>query len=499
MILGPLKVDAMRLDWIAQKVGCAAAPSASWDVDIKGLAYDSRQVKPGFLFVAIPGRHHDGSAFIDDALKRGAVAVIGEQPLALRHVPYLCVPHARIALADIACAYFENPSAALEVFGVTGTNGKTTTAYMIRAMLDKATRSPGLISTICYEIGQRIIPANRTTPEAPDLQAMMQKMDRAGCQSVVMEVSSHALDQHRVRGIDFDVALFTNLSRDHLDYHETMEAYFDAKRRLFRELGQGNKQAVAVLNADDEWGRRLVDDVAGGPASLLTYGTGKDADVTVSDIQLDAGGSRFTVKTPWGDQAIRLHQLGRFNLSNALAAIAACGARGISLDVMVEALEHMQSVPGRLQAVAEGNPFNIFVDYAHTDDALSNVLQILREITPGRILLVFGCGGDRDRSKRPAMGRVAEQGADHTFITSDNPRTEEPAAIAEAIAAGYADPERHTICLNREEAIRLAIAQAQPGDAVLIAGKGHENYQEFGHTMVPFDDAEVARKILRGG
>ncbi len=496
MILGPLKIDAMKLEWIARKIGCDTMPSGGWDVDIKGLAYDSRQVKPGSLFVAIAGRRHDGSAFIDEALNRGAVAVIGEQALALRHVPYLCVPDARIALADIACAYFENPSARLDVFGITGTNGKTTTAYMIRAILAAAERRPGLITTVCYEIGERIIPANRTTPEAPDLQGMLQKMERAGCDGVVMEVSSHALDQHRVRGIDFDVAVYTNLSRDHLDYHGTMDAYFDAKRRLFHTLGQGGKQALAVINADDPWGRKLIAEVVHGSASLITYGTAPGADVAAEDIRLDADGSRCTVKSPWGSFPLHLRSLGRFNISNALAAVAACGARGMAPDRMAPALEHMRNVPGRLQSVADGHPFNVFVDYAHTEDALSNVLEIVREITSGRILLVFGCGGDRDRSKRPAMGAVADQCADYTFITSDNPRREDAAAIAREIATGFKDASRYVVCLNRAEAIRDAITLAGVGDAVLIAGKGHENYQEFGHTVIPFDDADVARRLL---
>ncbi len=497
MILGPLTMNAMRLENIVRALGGDPAMAAGfWDVEIKGLAYDSRQVKPGFLFVAIPGRNQDGAVYIDDALKRGAVAVVGEQPSALRHVPYLCVPDARKALADVACAFFANPSSALDVYGVTGTNGKTTTAYMIRAILRASERRAGLITTVCYEIGERVIPANRTTPEAPDLQAMLQKMQRVSCDSVVMEVSSHALDQHRVRGIEFDTAIYTNLSRDHLDYHGTMDDYFTAKRRLFEMLAEGDKDAIAVVNVDDPWGRKLADGLKPLPGRLMTYGTQHGADVLAEHVRLDTDGSRAQVQTPWGSVPIHLRQLGRFNISNALAAMAACGARGIALSRMAEALESMPSVPGRLQPVGAGRPFNVFVDYAHTDDALHNVLDILREITPGRLLLVFGCGGDRDRTKRPAMGAVAEQMADHAFITSDNPRTEEPATIAAEIAAGFSDAQRYTLCLDRAEAIRAAIEEARAGDAVLIAGKGHETYQEFSHTVIPFDDAEVARHVL---
>lgn len=496
MILGPLTIDTMKLEWITRNSGCALSVTGGDDVDIKGLAYDSRQVKPGFLFVAVPGRHHDGAAFIDDALKRGAVAVIGEQPLALRHVPYVQVPDARIVLADIACAYFENPSASLDVYGVTGTNGKTTVAYMLRALLTASGRRAGLISSVCYEIGSRVIPANRTTPEAPDLQAMLRKIEEAGCDSVIMEVSSHALDQHRVRGMDYDVAIYTNLSRDHLDYHGNMESYFDVKRRLFTSLGRGGKEAIAVINRDDAWGRTLAADVAAGTVSVVTYGASAEADVRAENIRLQSDGSRFTVQTPWGTTPICLRQLGRFNVSNALAAIAACGARGMELERMVDALETMEGVPGRLQSVAGGQPFNVFVDYAHTDDALNNVLSILREITAGRMVLVFGCGGDRDRGKRAPMGAAAERHADHTYITSDNPRTENPECIAQEIAAGFTDASRYTLCLDRGEAIRAALTEARAGDTVLIAGKGHEHYQEFGQTIIPFDDAEVARKIL---
>lgn len=496
MILGPLTMETMRLEHIAIRLGVTSKATSWMDTEIKGLAYDSRQVKPGFLFIAIPGQRQDGVHFIDDALKRGASAVVGEGALALRHVPYLRVPNARHALADIACMFFGNPSSALAVYGVTGTNGKTTTAFMIRALLAGQGRRPGLISTVRYEIGQRNIPANRTTPEAPDLQAMLQKMDRAGCDSVAMEVSSHALDQERVRGIDYDVAVFTNLTRDHLDYHASMDEYFAAKCRLFTELGQGPKEAVAIVNLDDPRGADLVRIVGEGPAVCLTYGMQPGADVVAEHVRLDARGSRCTVKTPWGDAPLRLKQLGRFNVSNALAAIAACGAGGMPVEELTSTLADMADVPGRLESLTPQHPFNVFVDYAHTDDALQNVLVVLREITRGRIRLVFGCGGDRDRSKRPAMGRVAQQYADYTVITSDNPRSEEPETIAKSIAAGFTHRSAYTIELDREAAIRQAVYAAKPGDTVLVAGKGHEHYQEFAHTIIPFDDGEMVRKAL---
>lgn len=486
----------MRVEKIIEELSFTHVASAAHGVDVKGLAYDSRQVKPGYMFVAIPGRRQDGMTFIDDALQRGAVAVVGEETVALRHVPYVRVPDARRALADAACTFYGNPSADLTLFGVTGTNGKTTTTFMLRSLLTSAGSRPGLISTVHYEIGQRVIPANRTTPEAPDLQAMLQQMQRVGCRQVVMEVSSHALDQQRVRGIDFDVAIYTNLTRDHLDYHGSMENYFEAKRNLFRSLGHGGKKATAVINLDETWGRKLVEDVVGGPADCVTYGTQPGADVVAEDIVLNRAGSLCTVRTPWGSVSLQLTQLGRFNIHNALAALTACASRGMPLDTAAQALEKIEGVPGRLECVAPDHPFNVFVDYAHTDDALNNVLQILREITPGRIWVVFGCGGDRDRSKRPAMGAVAEAWGDHTWITADNPRSEDPAAIAGEIAGGFGDPAGYTVILDRAEAIQAAIQRAGAGDAVLIAGKGHENFQEFGNTVIPFDDVEVARAAL---
>lgn len=485
----------MRLEEIARIVSPTSAVAAM-DVEITGVAYDSRCVRPGFLFAALPGRRENGIHFIDDALKRGAAAVMGESPLALRHVPYLRVTDARRALADASCAFFGNPADRLRVYGITGTNGKTTTAFLLRFLLQQHGWHPGLISTVRYEVGDRIIPAVRTTPEAPDLQAVLQRMERAGCDGIVMEVSSHALDQQRIRGIDYDVAIFTNLTRDHLDYHGSMDAYFEAKRRLFLELGRDRKTATAVINVDDPHGAQLLRDVQEGPADCLTYGVQQPADILACSLSLSSGGVRFLLQTPWGERDISSPLLGRFNVYNILAAVAAGGRQGIPLDTMVEALGRTPPVPGRLEQVSSNTRVKVYVDYAHTDDALSNVLGILREIEQGRILLVFGCGGDRDRSKRPVMGAVAEQGADHVFLTSDNPRSEDPAIIAEEIAGGFRDTTRYTIQLDRVTAIQEAIASALPGDTVLIAGKGHETYQEYKQTIVPFDDVEVARRFL---
>lgn len=485
------------LDEIARVIGAPLPPGTPLDTQLRGMAYDSRQVKPGFLFIAIPGQKQDGMHFIDDALKRGAVAVVGEAALSLRHVPYLRVRNAREAMAHIACSFFGNPATALELFAVTGTNGKTTTAFMLRTLLASQGRSPGLISTVRYEMGERIIPANRTTPEAPDLQAMLQQMDRADCDCVAMEVSSHALDQHRVLGIDFDAAIFTNLSQDHLDYHGSMERYSAAKQILFQQLGSGTKSAVAILNQDDPEVTAFANAVQSSSVQIWTYGYSAAADLRALHTEASPVGTVTQITSPWGDAELHLPLLGRFNVSNALAALCALAARGMELQPLVKALAEMPPVPGRLERVSpDDHPFQVAVDYAHTDDALRNALSVLKEVTNGRLLVVFGCGGDRDEAKRPLMGAAASEFADHAWITTDNPRSEDPAQIAETVARGFSSPDSYHILLDREAAIQAAIGEARPGDLVLIAGKGHETYQEFAHTVIPFDDAVVARRAL---
>jgi UDP-N-acetylmuramoyl-L-alanyl-D-glutamate--2,6-diaminopimelate ligase len=403
------------------------------------------------------------------------------------------VSDARKALSQLSCIFNGNPSGKLKIAGVTGTNGKTTTAYMIRNMLRDHGSSPGLISTVEYEIGTRVIPARRTTPEAPLLQSMLAQMVTSGCKSAVMEVSSHALDQKRVFGIDYDVAVFTNLTRDHLDYHKTMENYFEAKSLLFLELGKLEKRATAVINADDPWGQKLINMPL--HADILTYGLGSNAMICAEDIRLKPEGSAFNAITPWGRAAIHTRLLGRFNVYNALAAIAAGGAFGITLDTITRQLSEMVSVSGRLEEIPTDKGFQVFVDYAHTDDALENVLKTLREITPKRLLLVFGCGGHRDKTKRPLMGKVASVLADYSIITSDNPRNEEPSAIIAQVREGFGSANFET-CEDRAEAIRKALEMAEPGDVVLIAGKGHENFQEFANTTIAFDDRQVAKRYL---
>jgi UDP-N-acetylmuramoyl-L-alanyl-D-glutamate--2,6-diaminopimelate ligase len=465
--------------------------------DIEGIAYDSRQVKKNFLFVVLRGQHADGARFVDDALRRGAVAVVSEQDQwPRRDIAHIHVKDARLALAEIACAFYDRPSDRIELIGITGTNGKTTTSFMCREILRAAGRHPGLIGTVRYELGERIIPASRTTPEAPDIQFMLDNMVRSGCRSAVMEVSSHALDQKRVYGTDFDVAVFTNLTRDHLDYHGTMAQYFAAKTLLFRDLGQLNKRAQAVINMDDPWGQQLAS-TNGLRAGLVTYGLHPSADVRAEEVELAGEGTRFLLRAPWGMEDIELPLMGRYNVSNALAAIAACHALGVDPRFFGPALAHLSPVPGRLERIANPHGILAFVDYAHTDDALSNVLTTLREVCKRRLIVVFGCGGDRDRSKRPLMGAVAASLADQVIVTSDNPRTEVPEAIIAEIIAGIGHAPNVEVEADREKAIARAAARAQPGDILLVAGKGHENYQEIGKTVAPFDDREVLHRHLR--
>lgn len=467
----------------------------SYDPDILGIAYDSRMVQPGWLFVAVSGHQADGASFITEALSKGAVAVVSENDLKLGSgMVHVQVANARRALAELSCAYFGDLSRQMTVVGVTGTNGKTTTSYMIREIFKKAGMHPGLLGTVAYEIGERAIPASRTTPEATDIHAMFKQMKDVGCDSAVLEVSSHAIALDRVYGIDFNVSIFTNLTQDHLDYHKDMDSYFDVKAQMFKGLEEGQNRS-AVINVDDPWGRRLVDECQDG-ADVLTYGFGEKSMICASDATLSASGTKFNVVTPWGNRRISLQLLGRFNIHNALAAIASGGLCGVDLKVMAKALEGMKSVPGRLELVANRKGKKVFVDYAHTDDALKNVLTTLREICKGKLVVVFGCGGDRDHGKRPKMGKVAAELADMSIITSDNSRSEDPQSIAEDIMKGYVDLSTCEVILDRFQAIEKGLQLITRKDVLLVAGKGHETYQEFQGTIVPFDDRETVREIL---
>lgn len=467
------------------------------DPEIRGIAYDSRQVRPGHVFFALKGQRQAGELFIQDAIDRGAAAVITEKGghLGTGQTVMVQVADARQAMAQIACGFYHHPSARLKVVGITGTNGKTTTAFMVMNIFDSAGLKPGLIGTVEYIIGRRAIPATRTTPEAVDLQQMLDQMTGAGCHSAVMEVSSHALVQKRALGIEYDAAVFTNLTHDHLDYHQTMEKYFQAKALLFKSLGQGAKKPVALVNLDDPYGQKLAG-LAEIKKCLVTYGLHEQAMVRAHNLRLTAQGSEFDVGSPWGGAKVTLRLLGRYNVSNALAAFGTCGALGIKPALIAGVLQELTSVPGRLQEIQNSAGFQVFVDYAHTEDALQNVLTTLREITAGRLIVVFGCGGNRDVKKRPRMGAVAEQLADYAILTSDNPRREDPGLIISQILSGFKTREKVEVVADRYEAIARALSLAAKGDIVLIAGKGHENYQEFANTIIPFDDRQVVRECL---
>jgi UDP-N-acetylmuramoyl-L-alanyl-D-glutamate--2,6-diaminopimelate ligase len=474
---------------------------------VTGVAYDSRAVAPGHVFVALKGQRADGAAFVRDAIERGALAVVSEQPAPPDvRVPWVVVEDARLALAVLAVAFYRDPSSEMRVIGITGTNGKTTTAYLIAAILEAAGIRSGLLGTVAYRIGDETREATRTTPEAPDVQAFLREMVDRGCGACAMEVSSHALSLRRVDGIHFSAAVFTNLTRDHLDFHEDMDAYFRAKRRLFEMLPPG---APSLINADDPRGAALVD--AGG--RTVTYGIDHAADIMPGPLSFSLDGLAFDVRTPRGTVHVRAKLVGRPNVYNILAAVSTAVALDVPFDAIERGLQTLDGVPGRFQVVSSPkDEVTVVVDYAHTDDALRNLLETARPLARGRIVTVFGCGGDRDRTKRPLMGMVAGRLSDLVVITSDNPRSEDPARIIEEIQRGItpssqrppngsnrgerdnAQPVRAIV--DRRAAIAKAIELARPGDLVLIAGKGHEKYQVIGDRVLPFDDVAVAREAL---
>lgn len=474
-----------------------AAVEGPLDREITGLAYDSRRLTPGMAFFALPGLNEDGHDYIPLAIARGAVAVFCERNGFVPHrATKIKVPDVRVAMARAAAAFHGHPSRRLKVVAVTGTAAKTSVSFMLKAMLDAAGFRTGLISTIHHKVGDRVIPAQRTTPEAVEVQQMLAAMVRAGCQTCVMEVSSHALQQHRVLGVEFDLAVFTNLGLDHLDYHGSIEEYYQAKKRLFALVQAGHKRGGSVINIDDPYGRRLVRETSA--EVRLTYGLGDAASLRAKEIELRKDGVRMVIQGPGVEFDCRLPLLGRYSIYNALAAIGAASLLQLPVPVIRRALAHLAPIPGRLEPVNLGQPFRVLVDYAHTEESLRQTLCTLREITPGRLLLTFGCGGTRDTSKRAGMGRAAAELADVTILTTDNARREAPADIAAEIAAGYRDvrPDGYRMELDRARAIDDLIREAGAGDTVLIAGKGHETYQEFESTVVPFDDREQARASL---
>jgi UDP-N-acetylmuramoyl-L-alanyl-D-glutamate--2,6-diaminopimelate ligase len=495
----------MQLGKIVDALGSAPlSVRGPLDRTIGTLTHDSRQAGPDSLFVAVPsaapGRKGDdsgGAQFILEAVEKGATAVITSAAIDIPRATVIRVENPRLALADAAAVFYGHPSLQLQTAGVTGTNGKTTVAFLLKHLLDAASRPCGLIGTVRYVIGPRELPAARTTPESDDVQRLLREMRDVNCRAAVMEVSSHALDQDRVRKVEFDAAIFTNLTQDHLDYHETMEAYFGAKRRLFQHLSaQPHKRGTAVINIDDRYGRRLIDE-AGPRVTTLTYGQSLHADFRAADLRTDLHGTQYTLHAGGRSYLVRLPLFGSFNVYNSLAALAAMQALGHDVRKSVEAIKSAPQVPGRLQMVPGPKTFRVFVDYAHTPDALENVLCTLRTLAPERIITVFGCGGDRDRAKRGPMARAAEDSSDWCIVTSDNPRGEDPEAICREMTAAFRGAKHETI-VDRRAAIRRAVALAAPGDIVLVAGKGHEDYQETAGRRVPFDDVAEAAAAIRG-
>ncbi len=485
---------SLTLDTLLEKAGVQPPPGAA-DARIDSVTYDSRRAVAGSLFFALPGTLADGAKFALDAVARGAAAVLSETPIPGCTVPQALVPNARNAMADVSRAFYGNPAASLRTVGITGTNGKTTTAFLVKHLLDAAQMRCGLLGTIRYVVGDQSLPAARTTPESADVQELFAKMRDAGSRAVAMEVSSHALVQQRVRGVTWDAAVFTNLTQDHLDYHRTMDAYFDAKASLFETMyHQSGKRGKSVINLDDRYGMRLLERLP-KPAKPITYGLGVRAEFRAIDATFDVHGTKYKLEAKGRQYLVRLPLIGRFNVYNSLAALAATTALGLELRAAVQAMANAPQVPGRLERVPARRNFSVYVDYAHTDDALTNVLSTLRDLGPHRLIVVFGCGGDRDRAKRPLMARAAEQLADYAIVTSDNPRSEDPEAILADIRKGLRGSAHETI-VDRREAIYRAIALAEEGDIVLIAGKGHETYQEVHGQRTPFDDVSVARNAI---
>jgi UDP-N-acetylmuramoyl-L-alanyl-D-glutamate--2,6-diaminopimelate ligase len=495
----------MELGELLRASGVAAELRGDATVEIRDLAYDSRRVGQGTLFFCFPGERTDGHDFAPTAVEAGASALVVERPLEL-DVPQVQVDDARAAMAPIAATFNGDPTSELGVVGITGTNGKTTTAFLIRHLLESAGHRCGLLGTVQQVVGGQIEEVERTTPEAIDLQRTFDRMLESGDEYCAMEVSSHALVLHRADAIDFAAKVFTNLSQDHLDFHADMEDYFEAKRLLFS--GEGGapilelEGGISVINIDDPYGRRLAEDLnCGAGGDCISYSAaGGTADLSARDVAFDASGSRFTCVSSEEEIEVRIPLPGDFNVANALAALSVAHALGLDLEAAAASLASAEQVPGRFESIDEGQPFAVVVDYAHTPDSLENVLRAARRVTEGRLISVFGCGGDRDREKRPLMGRAGAELSDVAVVTSDNPRSEDPASIIRQIEAGIEEsaPAEVVVEQDRRAAIAMALGQAGEADTVVIAGKGHEQGQEFENgRKIPFDDRDVAREELR--
>ncbi len=492
----PASISGKNLSEIFQGAQ-ATVPDAAERIEIRQVTCDSRKVRPGAIFFALPGVKANGNTFVQDAIQRGAMVIASEEPEpaeARTGVVWIQVREPRKALAIAAANFYEHPASALQLVAVTGTNGKTTTASLVDAMVKASGAKTGLFGTISYHTPLGDYPAPNTTPESVDLQGFLAEIRDASGKYAVLEASSHALSMDRLWGCHFKVAVFTNLTREHMDYHKTFEDYFTAKKRLFEGTGAGAPE-VAVLNTDDEFGKRL----AGLAKKTVSYGLEPGADITTKKFQLNFDGLSFTAQTPNGKVHIVSRLVGRINVYNLLAAIGAAQALGLSNEIIEKGIQNLESVSGRFQQIDQGQPFVVIVDYAHTDDALANLIRTARELNPnGRIITLFGCGGLKDRTKRPVMGEVTGRLSDLTILSNDNPRSEDPLKIINDIIVGLQKTAgKYLIELDREKAIGMAMDEARAGDIVLLAGKGHENYQILADRTLEFDDREIARRALR--
>jgi len=473
------------------------------NIELRGIHYDSREIKPNYLFLCVEGFNMDGHQFIPQAVERGAKVVVVQKEVDVPEgVTIVKVPDTRKALPLLASQFYDHPSRKLGVVGVTGTNGKTTTTHLIENILRATEKKTGLIGTVHNKIGDKILPVHRTTPESADLQELMAEMVEEGVDYAIMEVSSHALELHRVDSCEYDIAVFTNITQDHLDFHKDIDSYLASKAKLFTQLGTkifGNtkkQEKVGVINLDDPHSHILLEQTS---VKVLTYGIEKAADIRAFDIQVTLKGLTFRVSTPLGELQLILNLTGLFNVYNSLAAIGAAIALGVSLDDIKKGLEGIKGVAGRFELVDEGQSFAVVVDYAHTPDSLENILKTAQSFVQGKIISVFGCGGDRDRTKRPIMGKIGTIYSDYSIITSDNPRSEDPRQITADVEVGAKEGGgAYEVLVDRREAIAKAISLAKKDDMVIIAGKGHETYQIFRDETIHFDDREVAEEFLRG-
>ncbi|HOW34817.1 MAG TPA: UDP-N-acetylmuramoyl-L-alanyl-D-glutamate--2,6-diaminopimelate ligase [Candidatus Omnitrophota bacterium] len=485
----------MKLKKLLNGIDGVELPECFAALSVESISCDSRDIQKNSLFVAVKGPISDGADFVVSAISKGAKIIAKEKgrgdtdDFANKDVCILIVKDSKKFLRDVLMRFYGDPSQKVRTIGITGTNGKTTISYLFESILRQAGKKCTVIGTVNYRLGGKVIPSKNTTPGIVDNQRYLSEMAREGIDYCVMEVSSHALDQGRVDAIDFKVGVFTNLTGDHLDYHKTMEEYFTAKALLFSRL---SKDSCAVINIDDEYGVRLLPMTR---ANSITYALNHKADVTAENIVLNFSQTAFTLKTPQGRIPIQTKLIGRHNIYNILSAAAGCFGEGISLEGIRDGIENLSVVPGRLEQVVCGQDFNVFVDYAHTEDALKNVLTNLRAVSKAKIIVVFGCGGDRDKTKRPKMGRVAGRLADWCILTSDNPRSEDPQSILEQVTSGFQE-RNYEVISDREAAIKKALISAKKGDIVLIAGKGHETYQIFKDKTIDFDDREVVRNFF---